>query len=151
MRTLALAVALLLAVPAAAAAKSGVELSNPPDGLHAGEEWIVDIASPTRHVTLEIQKESTGETRSARPRQLDDGALRARIVFRSAGRWRYRVRGPHHEQEWPPVTILPARRSGGERPAREATGGFPFAWVAAAGAALALGSAALVARRRRRR
>jgi hypothetical protein len=161
MRTLRLAIALLLLTAPAAAAKSGVELSTPPDGLRAGQPWIVDLTpirgdrpAPMPHnvpVTVEIEKVGTGERHVVRARPLRNGAFRARVVFSSGGRWVYRVTGFGSDgQEWPPATILPADRAGApDSAAQESAGGFPFGWVVAGLALVAIGSAALLMRRRR--
>ncbi|MFL5837015.1 MAG: hypothetical protein ACJ76K_10585 [Solirubrobacteraceae bacterium] len=161
MRALHLALALLLLTAPAAAAKSGVELSTPPDGLRAGQPWVVDL-TPIRGerpvpmpgnvpVTVEIEKVGTGERHVVRASPLGNGTFRARVVFSSGGRWVYQVTGfGSDRQEWPPATILPAEPAGAsDSAAQESAGGFPFGWVVAGLAAVAIGSAALVMRRRR--
>jgi hypothetical protein len=161
MRTFGLALALLFLTPTAAAAKSGIELSTPPDGLHAGQPWVVDL-SPIRGdrpapmpgnvpVTVEIEKVGTGKRHVVRARPLRSGAFRARVVFSSGGRWVYRVTGFGSDgQEWPPATILPAERAGApDSASQESAGGFPFGWVVAGLALVAVGSVALLVRRRR--
>jgi hypothetical protein len=157
MRTFALALALLLVGATGAAAKSGVELSTPPDGLHAGQPWVVDVTlihgdrpAPVPGnvpVTVVIDKVGTGEEHVFRARPLRNGAYRARVVFPTRGKWLYRVAEQGSDvQEWPPVTILPAERSG--EPARESAGGFPFGWVVG-GVVVLFGTATCFAWRRR--
>jgi hypothetical protein len=161
MRALRLAVALLLLTAPAAAAKSGVELSTPPDGLHAGQPWVVDL-TPIRAdrraprpgnipVTVAIEKVGTGERHVVRARPLRNSAFRARVVFSTGGRWVYRVTGFGSDgQEWPPATILPAERAGASHSAaQESAGGFPVVWIVAGLALVVIGTAALVMRRRR--
>jgi hypothetical protein len=161
MRALGLALALLLLTAPAAASKSGVELSTPPDGLHAGQPWVVDL-TPIRAdrraprpgnipVTVAIEKVGTGERHVVRARPLRNGAFRARVVFSTGGRWVYRVTGFGSDgQEWPPATILPAERAGASHSAaQESAGGFPVVWIVAGLALVAIGTAALVMRRRR--
>ena len=160
MRTIGLACALLLLTATAAAAKSGVELSTPPDGLHAGQPWVIDL-TPIRGdrpgpipgnvpVTVEIEKVGTGERHVARARPLRGGAFRARVVFPSGGRWIYRVTGFGSDgQGWPPATILSAQRAGTrDDAAQESAGGFPFGWAVAGLALVVVGSVALFVRRR---
>ena len=160
MRTVGLAIAILLLIATAAAAKSGVELSTPPDGLHAGQPWIVDL-TPIRGdrpgpipgnvpVMVEIERVGTGERHVVRARPLRGGAFRARVVFSSGGRWVYRVTGFGSDgQEWPPATILPAERAGARHDAaEESAGGFPFGWVVPGLALVVVGSVVLGVLRR---
>jgi hypothetical protein len=161
MRTFVVALALVLVTAPTAAAKSGSALSTPPDGLHAGQPWDVDIAPirgdrPARlarnaHVAIEIEKLDTGETRVVRARPLRNGAFRAHVVFASRGQWRYRVTGLRSDgQEWPTVSILPAESAGARDSdaAQESASGFPFGWVAAGLALVAVVSGMLYVRRR---
>jgi hypothetical protein len=139
-KALALGVVVLLLVPALAAAKSGVELSTAPDGLRAGQPWVVDLTAigphgPARiprtvNLAIEIEKLSTGETHRFRALPLRSGAYRVRVVFPSRGTWSYGVTGLSRrgEQEWDRVVIMPAT-AGGPAPSGDRAGGFPWAWV----------------------
>jgi hypothetical protein len=110
---LAAAVALVCASTALAGGWATVKLSPQPKGLAAGEPWVVDITvlqhglasqplaglKPTvtirkvtniRTVSSSRAKPPASRTFSARPTSRA-GVYRARIVFPSAGTWRYSV------------------------------------------------------------
>jgi hypothetical protein len=107
---LAAASALVLAGTASAGGWATVQLSSLPKGLSAGEPWVVDITvlqhgrTPLAGLkpTLTIRKSSslttsgagtgrlTARTFAARPTG-KKGVYRVRIVFPSAGTWRYEV------------------------------------------------------------
>jgi hypothetical protein len=107
---LAAASALALAGTAAAGGWATVQLSSTPRGLSAGEPWVVDITvlqhgrTPLNGLkpTLTIRKAAarlssgvakgrlTTRTFAARPAG-KPGVYRVRVVFPSAGTWRYEV------------------------------------------------------------
>jgi hypothetical protein len=107
---LAAASALTFAGTAAAGGWATVKLSSTPRGLSAGEPWVVDITvlqhgrTPLDGLkpTLTIRKSSprltsgvakgrlTTRTFAARPAG-KPGVYRVRVVFPSAGTWRYEV------------------------------------------------------------
>lgn len=101
MRRLLLFLALCaLALPAAAAAGgwATVQLSSTPAGARAGVPWLVDVTvlqhgrTPLAGVkpTVTIRRGASRLTFRARPTAAT-GVYRARVVFPSAGRWRYEV------------------------------------------------------------
>jgi len=109
---LAAACALVLAGTALAGGWATVKLSSLPKGLSAGEPWVVDITvlqhgrTPVNGLkpTVTIRKVAAARTASAssgpagsesrtfatRP-MADTGVYRARVVFPTAGVWRYEV------------------------------------------------------------
>jgi hypothetical protein len=106
---LAAASALVLAGTAAAGGWATVQLSSTPRGLSAGEPWVVNITvlqhgrTPLDGLkpTLTIRKSPritssfatgrlTTRTFAARPTGRT-GVYRVRVVFPSAGTWRYEV------------------------------------------------------------
>jgi hypothetical protein len=107
----AAASALALADTAAAGGWATVQLSStPPRGLSAGEPWVVDITvlqhgrTPLDGLkpTLTIRKSSSRVTSDVAKRRLttrtfaarpagSPGVYRVRVVFPSAGTWRYEV------------------------------------------------------------
>jgi hypothetical protein len=101
---LAFVSALVLAGTAAAGGWATVRLSSSPKGLSAGEPWIVDITvlqhgrTPLAGVkpTVRIRKLAAARSTAspsvfvARP-TARTGVYRARVVFPSAGTWRYQV------------------------------------------------------------
>jgi hypothetical protein len=120
--------ALVLVGTAAAGGWATVQLSSLPQGLSAGEPWVVDITvlqhgrTPLTGVkpTLTIRKVSArvtsgvakGPTRTFAARPTDrPGVYRARVVFPSAGTWRYEVYdgfvkyGGAQTHRFAPVTI----------------------------------------------
>ena len=94
-----LAVACAAPATVAAGGWATVGLERPPDGLRPGEPWVASITvlqharTPLEgvHPTLVI-REAGGPTRSfpAAPTS-KPGVYRARVVFPSAGSWRYVV------------------------------------------------------------
>jgi hypothetical protein len=106
----AAAVALVGASTALAGNWASVKLSSSPKGMSANEPWIVNITvlqhglasqplcclkptvtirrvSPVRSTTASLKRSLTFRARStSRP-----GVYRARVVFPSAGTWRYEV------------------------------------------------------------
>jgi hypothetical protein len=156
MRALGIGAVALLLLPAAAAAKSGIELSGTPDGLRAGQPWVVELwgrgergpARLPRVATLgvEIENLGTGATHVFHARPIRGGGYRATVVFPTRGRWRYQVAGfdPPGGQRWDPVAIGPAADAG--RPPEDG-GGFPWGWIAAA-APILLAVGLFFARRR---
>ena len=96
--------ALVLVGTAAAGGWATVKLSSAPKGLSAGEPWIVDITvlqhgqTPLAGVkpTVTIRKlaavrSTTGNTVFAARPTGRTGVYRARVVFPSAGTWRFAV------------------------------------------------------------
>jgi hypothetical protein len=103
------AAALALAGTAAAGGWATVQLSSTPRGLSAGEPWVVDITvlqhgrtpldglKPTLtirkvapRITSGVAKGRPTRTFAARPAGRP-GVYRVRVVFPSAGTWRYEV------------------------------------------------------------
>jgi hypothetical protein len=129
------AVALVCAGAALAGGWATVKLSSTPKNVSAGEPWIVDITvlqhglatqplaglKPTltiRRVTAarttsSTLKEPQARTFKARPTSRI-GVYRARVVFPSAGTWRYAVYdgfiqyGGARTHRFKPVTIAPS-------------------------------------------
>jgi hypothetical protein len=163
MRALATAFVLLALLPAAAAAKTGISLNAPPDGLKAGEPWDVtfsyirnDAQVTPRGVSgpsVNIVNADGSFTRSFTARLSAKGQWSARVVFPRPGTWTYSIRGfgsAVGNQMWDPVTIAPRE---GKPPAVATSsvggdGSFPYGWVVA-GAALVLLTGALVVRKLR--
>jgi hypothetical protein len=107
---LAAASALVLAGTAAAGGWATVQLSSTPRGLSAGEPWVVNITvlqhgrtpldglKPTLTIRKSVPRTTSGaakgrptiRTFAARPTGRP-GVYRARVVFPSAGTWRYEV------------------------------------------------------------
>jgi hypothetical protein len=114
MRALGVGVLCLLLLPVAAAAKSGIELSSAPDGLRAGQPWVVELRGigergPDRlpritNLAVEIENLGTRATHLFRARSIPGGAYRATVVFPTRGHWRYGVAGfdPPGGQRWDP-------------------------------------------------
>jgi len=166
MRTLAIAFALLLLVPAAAAAKTGISLNPPPDGLRVGEPWDVSltyihndavVTKSHAHPSVEIISQDGSARRSFPARRGPQGTWVAQVFFPHAGTWNFEVHGlgqASADQYWDPVQI--ASRAGKAAPrkpplaAADVSGGssFPFGWVGAFAALLALAAGLLVVRRR---
>jgi hypothetical protein len=151
MRALATAIVLLALMPAAAAAKTGISLNPPPDGLAAGEPWDVSFqyirndapVDPTGPVkpSVSITSEDSGRSLSFAAQRTYKGLWMARVVFPRPGVWDYSIQGLGRlasAQGWNPVTIKAA--GGKPAPVAASTGGdgsFPYGW-AGGGAALAL-------------
>lgn len=105
----AAAVALVCAGTALAGGWATVKLSSLPKGLAAGEPWVVDLTvlqhglatqplcclSPTvtiRKVAVRAPSASAPVTKTFRARPTGKiGVYRARVVFPSAGTWRFEV------------------------------------------------------------
>jgi hypothetical protein len=164
MRAVAIAVLALALLPATAAAKTGISINSTPDGLAAGEPWNVEFEYIRNDKTtdppagsrpaVEITSDDGSRTLSFRGHRLRDGQWSARVVFPTAGRWTFKIRGfgaQVGEQFWDPVTILPAARSSHPREVQAGVGGggFPYGWVGA-GAVAALAAAGGLALRRAR-
>jgi hypothetical protein len=124
---LATASALVLAGTAAAGGWATVKLSSVPKGLAAGEPWVVDITvlqhgrTPVEglkpHVSIRkvggrTTSGSSPLTFTARP-TAGNGVYRARVVFPSAGTWRFAVYdgfeqyGGARRHRFAPVKIAP--------------------------------------------
>jgi hypothetical protein len=155
----------LAAVPTVAGGWATVGVGSLPDGTRPGEPWLAELTilqhgrTPLEgiHPTLTI---TNGEaTRTFRARATSEpGVYRARVVFPTAGSWRYVVDddfSAHHT--FGPVRIGGAKAASTPPPVAAATpptsdGGGGFPWTAL-GAALAAGLVAawiVVAERRRR-
>jgi hypothetical protein len=123
------AAALALAGTAAAGGWATVKLSSLPDGLSAGEPWVVDITvlqhgrTPLAGLkpTVTIRKVAAARTTSAgsgsttfvaKPTSRT-GVYRARVVFPTAGTWRFEVYDAFVEyggariHRFAPVKIVP--------------------------------------------
>ncbi len=147
----------LLALPAGALAGgwATVSLSSTPDGLGAGEPWVVELEilqhgrTPLDGVepSILLTERATGKTEyvAAKPTGRP-GVYEARAVFPEAGRWTYTVDdGFSRVHDYPAVTI-----GGATGAAAGAGDGFP--WSALLGALLAgLAAVALTVALRRRR
>ena len=132
---LAAAVALVCASAAYAGGWATVKLSSQPQGMAAGEPWIVDItvlqhglaSQPLCCVkpTLTIRKVVAARTTSSTAKQplvrtfkarptSRVGVYRARVVFPGAGTWRYEVYdaftayGGARTHRFKPVRIAPS-------------------------------------------
>jgi hypothetical protein len=156
MKSLAIALAALLLIPAGAAAKSGIELLGPtPDGFAAGQPWTVGIVGirsdrrvdPRGSATpgVAIKKESGDGKYWFAARRQPNGTYTARIVFPSSGSWTYRVSGfgaLGAHQYWDPVRIAqsaresaPGDRTSASSPAGDAASGegdLPLGWIVGA-------------------
>ena len=132
---LAAVVALVCVSTALAGGWATVELSSQPKGVAAGEPWVVDITvlphglatqplcclKPTvtirkvvaARTTSSLAKEPLVRTFRALPTSRA-GVYRARVVFPSAGTWRYAVYdaftayGGARTHRFKPVTITPS-------------------------------------------
>jgi hypothetical protein len=104
------ALALVCATTALAGGWATVKLSSSPKGLSAGEPWVVDVKVLQHGLasqplcclrpTVTIRKVATGRSQSSssaisktfRAKETGvTGIYRARVVFPSAGAWRYEV------------------------------------------------------------
>ena len=157
----AVATAGLLAVPGSAAAGgwATVELGSTPDGLGAGEAWVVEVTvlqhgrTPLDDVepTVTVSKAHGGETLSVPATPTGEpGVYRASVTFPSAGRWTYTVHdGFTREHSYPPVQI---RREAASATPGPSGGGGGSVWTSLAAAlAAGLGAAGLTSVLRRRR
>ena len=112
---LALVLVAALAGPAVGGGWATVELSSTPDGVRAGEEWMVDLTilqhgrTPLAGVQPAIRVSEPEGGRSERfvARATDrPGVYRARVTFPTAGEWEYRVDdGFGQVQTYPVVRI----------------------------------------------
>jgi YtkA-like len=98
--TMAMAGGSLAAGPASAGGWATVGLDSVPDGIRAGEAWVVRLTvlqhgrTPLEGIepTLTISKAGGGATRTfAAARTARAGVYRTSVVFPSAGSWRYVV------------------------------------------------------------
>ena len=107
----AVAMALVLAGTALAGGWATVKLSSSPKGMSAGQAWVVDITvlqhglatqplcclEPTVTISRVVPVRSTSSTVGSPSRTFRAkptgrvGVYRARVVFPSAGTWRYEV------------------------------------------------------------
>jgi hypothetical protein len=157
MRTLAITFALLLLLPAAAIAKTGISLDPPPDGLAVGEPWDVafqyirnDVAIDPRgsvKPSVRITSEDTGQCLNFEAHRSYKGLWMARVYFPRAGVWHYSIEGFGRQagrQEWDPVTITRASKPAAAAVSTSSNGSFPYGW-AGGGAAIVLLAAGLAA------
>ena len=159
----ALATVAVLAVPAAAQAGgwATVELSSTPDGVRAGEPWVVDVTvlQHGRTALEDVRPEIIVTSPAGGERQMvaakptgRPGVYRAEVTFPRAGRWEYVVDdGFSRRHEYPAVQIGGAAPAGGGA----TTGGgddslWPAVLAALAAGLAAAGLTAAVRRRRRR-
>ena len=130
------AVGLVCASTALAGGWATVKLNSQPQGLAAGEPWIVDITvlqhglasqplwclkptvtirrvAQTRSPSSSVEAPRAARTFSARPTKRI-GVYRARVVFPGAGTWRYQVfdafttYGGARTHTFKPVRIAPS-------------------------------------------
>jgi hypothetical protein len=142
----------VLALPAGAQAGgwATVTLSSTPDGLDAGQPWLVELEilqhgrTPLDGVepAVILTERETGERRTVPARPTGrPGIYLARAVFPSAGRWQYVVDdGFSRRHTYPAVDVgaeTPAVPASAAAPGGDAGGG-DFPWTALA-AALAAG------------
>jgi hypothetical protein len=136
-RTSLIVVAVVVALVCAGAALAGgwatVQLSSSPKGLSADEPWVVNVkvlqhglasqplcclkptvtiskVAPARSISASLKKSLTYRARpTSRP-----GVYRARVLFPSAGTWRYEVYdafttyGGARTHKFAPVKIAPS-------------------------------------------
>jgi hypothetical protein len=96
--TMAMAGAALAAGPASAGGWATVGLDSVPDGVRAGEPWVVHLTilqhgqTPLEGVRPELTISKAGATRTfaATPTE-GPGVYRTSVIFPSAGSWRYVV------------------------------------------------------------
>jgi hypothetical protein len=163
--TMAIAGLALATAPAAAGGWATVGIGSLPDGTRPGEPWLADLTilqhgrTPLEglHPTLTIASGVTTRTFRARPTSRP-GVYRARVVFPSAGAWRYVVNDDFSAtHSFGPVRIGGSKKTSAPAAAVAATpppsdGGARFPW-GALGAALGAGLVAawiVVSERRRR-
>jgi hypothetical protein len=131
--TVAAAIALVCASTALAGGWATVKLSSSPKGVSAGEPWVVDIRvlqhglasqplcclSPTVTIRKVAASRSTSSSsavsKTFRARSTSRiGVYRARVVFPSAGTWRYEVfdgftrYGGARTHKFAPVKVTPS-------------------------------------------
>jgi hypothetical protein len=166
--SMAMAGACLAAPVAAAGGWATVGLSSLPDGIRAGEAWVVDLTllqhgrTPLEgvHPSVTITRGGGEAARTFRATATDEpGVYRARVAFPSTGTWRYVVDDDFSARHaFRPVRVAPpGKGSAAALPAAVVTtgsgGGDDGGPEAALAAALAAGviAAALVILVRRRR
>jgi hypothetical protein len=129
--SVAAALALVYASTALAGGWATVKLSSSPNGVSAGEPWVVDIRvlqhglasqplcclSPTVTIRKVAASRSTSSavSKTFRARSTSRiGVYRARVVFPSAGTWRYEVfdgftrYGGARTHKFAPVKVTPS-------------------------------------------
>ena len=173
MRSLAFAVAVLLVLPASAAAKSGIGLDgSAPVDLAAGEPWVAVVTAirhdgpvklpPSAEPAVAIERQGSGERRRFPARLRSGPKYAARVVFPSPGTWTFRMTGfgpLGAHQEWPPVVVHGAAGptagsgaagggTGSDGSSSGDSGGFPFGWIAA-GSSILIALGLFIERRRR--
>jgi hypothetical protein len=157
--------AVVLVLPGAAHAGgwATLELSSTPDGVRAGQEWVVDLKvlqhgrTPLEDATpsVTISRRGTDVSRKfAAHKTGQAGVYRATVVFPNAGDWKYAVDdGFTQVHAYPAVRIAPEAQAQAA-PARQTTaagrdGGFP--WEVAAALAIGLAAAVMTLALQRRR
>jgi hypothetical protein len=152
MRTLAITFALLLLLPAAALAKTGISLNPPPDGMTVDEPWDVSFeyihndAEVNLHgvtPTVRIASADGTVSRDIRAHRTYKGQWAARVYFPKPGVYNYTIEGFGPDsggQYWDPVTIKGIDTPAATVAAKAASNGesFPFGWVGGGAAALVL-------------
>jgi hypothetical protein len=161
---LATALFTVVAPPAVSGGWATVELSSTPDGVRAGEPWVVDLKilqhgrTPLENVRPAVilhGSEDGVETRFVARPTGTAGVYRAQVLFPTAGKWDYSV-----DNGFAQVSTYPAVRIAERAPAPavgSAAGGADAApgprWIVIAGALaiglLAAGLTLAVLRRRR--
>lgn len=157
------AVVLALPVGAQAGGWATLELSSTPDGVSAGQKWVVDLkvlqhgrtplADATPSVT--ISRPGTGMSREFPAHETGQtGVYRATVVFPTAGNWKYAVDdGFAQVHSYPAVRIAPEARTEAapsqRTPAADTDDGFP--WAVAAALAIGLAAAGMTFALQRRR
>jgi hypothetical protein len=152
MKALATAIALLALLPAAAAAKTGISLNPPPDGVTVGEPWDVtfqyfrnDTVVDPRGAKPSVRiVNADGTVSRSFPGHLTyKGLWSARVYFPSPGVWHYSILGfgrASANQSWDPVTIAAAPKPAVTSSSNGTS--FPYGW-AGGGAAIVLLAAGL--------
>ncbi len=151
----------LLAAPAYGGGWATTSVSSLPDGVASGEPWTVDITvlahgrTPAEGLRPQVLIDGATRERFAARETERPGVYRARVVFPSAGVWRYEVETGYGDKlTFPPVKIAaPTAPAPAPVAASGADDGSPWRWLAAlaAGALAAAATAAAGSSRRRSR
>ena len=152
---LALLLVTVLAGPASAGGWATVELSSTPDGVRAGEEWVVDLKilqhgrTPLEDVrpAVTISQPDRGRSERFVARETEEpGVYRASVTFPNPGEWEYRVDDGFGQVQAYPVVNVEDEAPPVAAPAastRAATGGGLGAAAIAGIVALGVAAAAL--------
>jgi hypothetical protein len=164
MRATLLALLILAGAPASALGGgfATVGLSSTPDGTAPGDPWIVDLTI-LQHGRSETPLDGLRPTLTVRGPRGERrtfgaspagraGVYRARVIFPSAGTWRYEVNDdfPSVVHTYPPVVVGAGSANAAPAVTRAEPGGGPNVGLALAAAALAGLGAGLAARLARR-